>query len=143
MAVTRGNMFRMEWMFGIHRDLLADGLFDIPEERALFRIAERDRDAVIAGTSSAADAMHVALRLVRQIEIDYVRDAVDVDAAGGNVGRHENTNLTVPEVVQRLLAGILGLVAMDGIRPHSRPAELIGNFVGAVLGAGEYQGAGD
>src|SRR5262249_37103073 len=63
-----GNMRRMEWMLGIHRDLLVDGLFDVPEERTLFRIAERDRDAVIAGTGRAADPMHVALRLIRQIE---------------------------------------------------------------------------
>src|SRR5690349_20872030 len=91
-ALTFCNMCRMERMIGIDRDLLADGLFDVPEERTLFRVAERDRDALIAGTGRAANAMHIALRLIRQIEIDDVRDAIDVDAAGRDVSRDEDAN---------------------------------------------------
>ena len=53
------------------------------------RVAERDRDAVGAGARGAADAVHVALRDVRQVEVDDVADAVDVDAAGGDVGRDQ------------------------------------------------------
>ena len=34
--------------------------------------------------------MHVALGDVRQVEVDDVRDAVDVDAARGDVGRDED-----------------------------------------------------
>jgi hypothetical protein len=60
-----GDVRGVERMVGVDRDLLPDGLFDIAQERALFRVAERDGDAVIAGARSAADAMDVALRFVR------------------------------------------------------------------------------
>ena len=39
-----------------------------------------------AGARGAADAVHVALGDVGQVEVDDVADAVDVDAAGGDVG---------------------------------------------------------
>ena len=114
-----GDMRRVERMVGVDRDRLADGLLDVAQERALFRIAERDGDAVIAGARGAADAVDVALRLVRQVEIDDMGDAVDVDAAGGDVGRHQHADLAVAEILERLLAGVLGLVAVDGVGAHA------------------------
>ena len=66
-----------------------DQLLDIAQERQLVVRAQRDRDAIGAGARGAADAVHVAFRHVRQVEVDDVGDAVDVDAAGGDVGRDQ------------------------------------------------------
>ena len=41
-----------------------------------------------------ADAMHVIFGLRREVEINHVRDAVDVDATGRNVGGDQDANLT-------------------------------------------------
>ena len=70
----------------------ADQLLDVAQEGALLRVAERDRDAVGAGARGAADAVHVALGHVRQVVVDDVGDAVDVDAAGGDVGRDQDAD---------------------------------------------------
>src|ERR1044071_9688781 len=68
------------------RDRHADQPLDIAEIRSLFVIAERDGDALGAGPRGAADAVDVALRHVRQVVIDDVADAIDVDAARRDIG---------------------------------------------------------
>src|SRR6266508_6004139 len=58
----------------------ADQLLDVAQECGLFRIAERYRHALCSGAGRTADPVHVGFWHVGQIEIDYVTDAVDVDA---------------------------------------------------------------
>ena len=65
-----------------------------------------DVDAVGAGARGAADAVDIAFRFVGQLEIDHMGDIVDVDAAGGDVGRHQHARLAGLEHVQRPLTGI-------------------------------------
>src|SRR5213080_4192132 len=50
---------------------------------------ERDADAGATGTPGAPDAVHVGVAVGRRVEVDDVRDAVDVDPAGGDVRGHE------------------------------------------------------
>src|SRR5205823_11426634 len=85
---------------------------------ALAAIAERHRDARGAGARGAADAMDVAFSVGRQLEVDDVRDAADIDAARGEIGRDQHTGAAAAEIVERLLARILALVAMDGFGTH-------------------------
>src|SRR3954468_5455509 len=59
---------------------------DALELAALAAVAERQGDARGAGARSAADAMDVALGVSRQLVVDDVRHAVDVDAARGEIG---------------------------------------------------------
>ena len=98
-----------------------DQLLDVAQERQLVVRAERDRDAVGAGARGAADAVHVAFRDVRQVEVDDVADAVDVDAAGGDVGRDQGLDAAVAEVVEHALALVLRLVAVDRFGARCRP----------------------
>ena len=51
---------------------------------------QRDRLALRAGAAGAADAVHVVLGHVGQLVVDDVRQLVDVDAARGDVGRHQH-----------------------------------------------------
>src|SRR5262245_20659928 len=53
---------------------------DVAELGALLVVTEGDGDAAAAGARRAADAMHVALRNIRQLEVHHVGDVVDVDA---------------------------------------------------------------
>ena len=107
------------------------------------RVAERDRDAVGAGARGAADAVHVALRDVRQVVVDDVADAVDVDAARGDVGRDQRADLAGAEAAEHALALVLRLVAVDRLGGDAGLVEAAHDLVGAVLGAGEDEHALD
>jgi hypothetical protein len=62
---------------------------------------------------------------------------IDVDAAGGDVGRHQHAHAAVLETRQRAGPGRLALVAVDRGGGDAVLVELLGQLVGAVLGAGE------
>ena len=66
--------------------------------------------AVAAGTT---DAVHVVLGHHRQVEVDHLRQLVDVDAARSDVGGHQHGHAVGLEVAQRTQALALALVAMD------------------------------
>src|SRR5512143_1461761 len=85
-AVTVRRMLSRGSRVAACRDRHPDQLLDVAQIRPLVVGAKRDRDAFGAGPRGAADPVHVALRDVRQVEVDDVADAFDVDAAGGNVG---------------------------------------------------------
>ena len=98
------------------RDLLARYLFDVAQQRTFFAITECDGNAFCACTGRAADAVDVGFRNMRQVEVDDVRDAIDVDASGSKVRCNEHGGATGAERVQRADALALALVAMQGRR---------------------------
>ena len=65
-----------------HGQLLPGEAFDFSEHRALVAGAERDGNAVRPGAGRAPDAVNVTFRRHRQVEINDVRDAVNVEPAG-------------------------------------------------------------
>ena len=73
----------------------------------ILRRHKADRIADGVRTPGAADAMHVVFRMGREIEIDDVRDAFDVDAARRDVGGYQHANRTALELAQRFQALIL------------------------------------
>src|SRR4029077_10551664 len=101
------------------------------------------RRAMSIGSGGPPDPMDIALRHVRDLEIDDMGDAVDIDAPGGDVGRHQHAGATAAEIGQRPLACTLGLVAMDRIGPDPAFDQLAHELVGAVLGPGEDEGPTD
>ena len=104
-------------------------------------VAQRDRYAIGAGARGAADAMDVGFRHFRQFEVDDVGHAVDVDAARGNVGRHQHARLAGLEIAERALAMALALVAVDGAGRHAGFIENFRDAIGAALGAREDERA--
>ena len=118
-------------------DLLAGGPLDLLEQEALTRGHEEHGVALTAGAAGAADAVHVGLGVLRDVVVDHVRDALDVQAAGGDVGGHEDVHAAGLQVLDGLLALLLGDVAGDGhgLEPGAR--ELLGELLGAGTGAHE------
>ena len=105
----------------------------------LFGGHQGDGMAALAGPAGAADAVHVILGHIGQIQIDHMGQLLDVDAPGGNVRGHQHPHLTALEAGQGPGAGSLALVAVDG---GGRDALLLQPFrqsVGAVFGAGKHQ----
>ena len=120
-----------------HADLHLDDAFDVAQISALRRIAEADGDAFTTGAGRAANTVDVRFRLVRQLEIDHMADMVDVDPAGGDIGCHQHARLAGLEHFERPLAGILRLVAVNSFRRDAGLGQVLGDAVGAMLGAGE------
>jgi hypothetical protein len=133
------------WQLG---EIVADGnrfaqqTLDRLQPRPLLVVAQRDRLARHARPARAADAMHVGLRLVWQLVVDHVRDVVDVDAAGRNVGGDEHRRMLRLEGGERLLTLVLALVAMNCRRTDASLLEIPLELVGAMLRSREHDHAG-
>ena len=98
---------------------------------------QRDRLAGRTGAAGAADAVDVVLGDVRQLEVDDVRQLVDVDAARRDVGRDEHLQVAALEFGQRPRARALALVAVDRHRGDVVLEQMLDEAIGAMLHARE------
>ena len=89
--------------------------FNAAEQGEFIGIAERQGNAVCASAGRSADSMHVALGFIGQFIIDDVGNAIDVNAAGHDVGGHQDFDTPSIEVCQGPLTCVLALVGMDRI----------------------------
>ncbi len=108
---------------------------------ALVRQDQRDDRAGAAGARGAAGAVQVVLVVTGRVDVQHQVDAVDVDASGGDVGGDQDVDVAVLEVAQGPGTGALGHAAVQRVGLHARVAELLGDAVGAHLGADEDDGA--
>ena len=83
--------------------------------------------------------MDVVLRHVGQLEVDYVGQLVDIQAAGGDVGSDQNAQAVGLEVGQCLGTRALALVAVNRGSRQTVLDQVLGQAVGAVLGTGKDQ----
>ena len=125
------------------RHAQADQPLDVAEPTALFVAAKRDGFALGAGARRSADAVDIGLWDVRDVEVDDVAHALDIDPARRDVGRDEQPRLARPESTERPLARVLRLVAVDRVGGKAGGVEIFHHLVGAVLRAGEDERAGD
>src|SRR6201992_2705715 len=126
---------RRATFFARQRD--ADQALDIAQVAELLAACdERDRDTFGASARGAADAMHICLGHVGQIEIYDVADAIDIDAACGDVSRDQRADLAGAECRQHALTMVLRLVAMDGIGGDPSLFQAFHHLVRAMLGPG-------
>src|SRR4029077_2547050 len=86
-----------------------------------------------------AYAVDVILGHVREVVVYDVRQLVDVDAAGSDVGGYHHGDLAGLEVRERARAHALALVAVQGDGTDAVPLERAHELVGAVLGPREDQ----
>ena len=106
----------------------------------LGRLDEGHDGTACARASGAARAVQVVLVVVGRIEMHDKPDVVDVDAAGGHIGRDKDARMPRRERGERALTLVLVQVAVDGCRVDARPGQLLGEPVRAVLSADEEQG---
>ena len=90
-----------------------------------------------AGAAGAADAVHVGLGVVRDVVVEHVRDALDVQAAGGDVGGDQDVDRAVLQRGDGALTLRLRDVAVDGGSGKAARAQLLGDLLGGLLGADE------
>jgi len=95
------------------------------------------------GASRAPDAVDIVLMVRREVVIDDMRDAIDIDSPGGDIGGDKDADFPVPEIVQRTEPLVLGTVGVDGGRGDSRGFEPLGDAIGAMFRSGEDQHHGE
>ncbi len=109
-----------------------------PEDLApLVRQGEGHDGARTTGTRGAARTVQVVLVVAGRVHVQDQVDAVDVDTAGGDVGRDERVDVALLEVRERPGAGALRHAAVQRVGLHAGLAQLLGDAVGAQLGADE------
>lgn len=113
------------------------------KERALIRATERIRPPDGASARCATDAVHIALGIVRKIEVHDMRDARDIDAASGDIGRDEDTHPPIAERAKGFFAGRLRFIAVDRGRLDSARTKLRDDAVGTVFCTRKDNGALD
>src|SRR5690606_27064334 len=122
-----------------------DGLMgqalDATQESALAGVAERDGAARGACARCAPDAVNVVLGNIRQFIVDDVRHAVDIEAARGDIGCDEHADPGTPEGIERRLAWLLALVALDRSNADASLVEMLRDAIRAPFCAGENKGA--
>ncbi len=112
---------------------------DALEQLLLVRRYQRSGFTTASGAAGAADAVHIVFLDIGQLEVDHMRQLVDVQAAGGDIGGHQDAHLVGLEVGQGLGAGILALVAVDRGSRQAVLLQVLGQAIGTVLGTGEDQ----
>ena len=119
-------------------DLLLGQPLDVLQEALLARRQQRDRDALAADAAGAADAVHVDFRRRRQIEVDDVRDVLDVEAARGDVGRDQDVGLLGAEQLHHAIALLLHHAAVQRLRAVAVRVQRVGELVDFEARAAEH-----
>ena len=104
-------------------------------------LAGGDEENGLAGAAcaaGAADAVHVAFRVVRDVVVEHVGDALNVEAAGGNVGGNQDVEAAVAKLVDGALTLLLRNVAVNRGGGEAAGTQFLSEFLGLVLGAHEH-----
>ena len=96
-AVEPGNLFFQHGLDGLQR-------------LVVLRRHQHGGEALASRPSRASDAVDVGVGRIREVEVDDVRDLLDVDAARRDVGRDEALEFALLEARQRALARIFQVV---------------------------------
>src|SRR5690606_8130085 len=89
------------------RDPLLDEGLDVRQADRVAFAGEADRVALFAQARGAADAVHVVFGIEWQVVVVDVLHAIDVQAAGGDVGGDQDLELAGLELLQQRLALLL------------------------------------
>lgn len=84
--------------------------------------------------------MDIIIYVTGDVVIEYVRNAFDVDAACGDIRRHENLRLSPGEVAQHLGTAALGHVAVKLADVEAGGDELTGQLGRPLFSVAEYDG---
>src|SRR5271154_5124915 len=122
-------------------DLDAQGAFECEQLAALIDGEQSGSEALRAGSSGASHAMDEILGDLRQIVVDDLRDVVHVNAAGGEIGGHEDAGTPLLESGERRGPLRLRAPAVNQRRGETFAGQAEREAFGSALGAREDQAA--
>src|SRR5690606_25965140 len=95
------------------RDRLADQALDRRDELSVGRRSKREGAAFAAGASGATNPVDIVLRMNRNVEIEDVAQALDVEPARRDVACDQQARFVTAELLERFGTRGLGHVAMQ------------------------------
>ena len=90
--------------------MVIDQPFDPLQYQNLAGVTQGESDSCGPGPRRPANAVNVALRIVRKFVIDDMRNALNIDAPCNDIGGNQNADLPVVEICKRTLAPVLSRV---------------------------------
>ena len=84
--------------------------------------------------------MHIVFGVERDIEVEYRRHILDIQAPGRHVGAHQQVNLAFFEGIKRLEALVLAFVAMQGGGVEALALQRAGQAGAAKLAVDKHKG---
>ena len=126
-------------LHNLHGNLLLGKALNGLHKAFFVQAHQAHRLALCACAARAANAVHIVFAHVGDLVVHHVRQLVNVNAAGRNVGRHQRTHLAGFKTTQRLRAGGLALVAVQGHGGNAVFVQKLGHMVGTKLGARKHQ----
>jgi hypothetical protein len=72
----------------VHFNGVVDQSFDILQTTSFVRSAERDGGSGSTSSGGSTDSVNVDFRHFRHLIVDHMRNAMDIDSAGRNIGGH-------------------------------------------------------
>ena len=102
---------------------------------------QRDRASLVTGTTGPADTVNVILGRLGYVIVYHMRDRIDIDAAGGHVGRNQHVGVTVFKTQQRGFTLRLRAVAVNAVRFVLTLFENVSDTVGTAFSACKYKHA--
>ena len=105
-------------------------------------LAGRDEEDGVAGAARparASDAMRVGFRIVRNVVVDDVRDALHVDAARGHIGGDHDIQLPVLQAGNGTFTLRLRNIPVQLRGIEAARTQFLGKIGGLKLGAHEHQ----
>ena len=133
---VKGWRRKNRWLKAFHILLAQDfsgESFNRLEKKRFLCGNKGDRMTRFTGTSGASDAVHIILGNVGKIQIDHVRQLLNVNTPSRDIGCHKHPHTALLEPLKCTGAGTLTLVAVNRGRFESFPAELLSNPVGSML----------
>src|SRR5215213_1187736 len=111
--------------------------FECPNHVIIFRSNQCERVTCALSASGAADAMDVGIGSVWHVEVDHMRNAVNVQTARCNVRGDHDAEVPCFEAMQGLLALSLCAVAVKAGDAVTRVRDLTCQLIGAMFCAGK------
>ena len=93
---------------------MADEFLDFHDRIGVFFADVADGLTAGAGPGGPADAVDVVLRVLGQVVVDHMADRGNVQAAGGDIGGHQDPYLPCLELLEELFPFLLGDVPGEG-----------------------------
>ena len=107
---------------------LACRLLNRTQQASLFRRDKQNRLAIATSTAGATNTVHIGLIVIRDIKINYMTDALNIQTAGGHIGSHNHIYLAFLKAVDSALAQCLAQIAIEGCRGKATSLETLGNI---------------
>jgi len=117
----------------------ADKSFQRAQRGMILRSREAEGFTDCQRAPRPSDPMDVILRVFRKVVVHYMRDSVNVNAARGNVRRHEHAHRAALEILEGPQALVLRTIGMQRSSANALLLQLASDPVRAVFGAGEDQ----